>query len=1321
MAEKNQSVKEKYDSLLKEIRTQKSISVLEKIYEVLKENKSSLFDNNVVPIQFSNDLFWLLQYNVIQIDTQLDIYKLYIDDYFSLKYPEVKTEVLHHIFNYESNFYRNASNIENILVFLNRFFNIYYPKNNTIIHEVGDIMDIFISDEAFQVNLFGWIQMPIKRIEKDKNLYIFEDYKDNNKEIMIAIDNFKVQEKNTFVQEDEMIWRNNLKVGDKVDYLTSNKNWVEGYVKDINDNGEVAIKAMGEIDQNIIFLKKYSPFIQPLLKYSFKYEPDEENSINLLELNPDFQKFNYFIPITETNHFIPCDDLKFFSLEYYDISNYFVNKILSTNILQNESLSVEYMYNILNILFSFCRIINQRFIGKYFYEKCFENIKKILLDVSLNKKKNVSKVQIDYLITYIDRLLGFNFYEFQLNKIIPSFLITFGYNCFKNSENLEKRLIGLNTISRILPIINKYLPIIGSETVSEITATISDKLLNSSGNNDDLLGLLFNTPNIHEQLIIKGVEIIYNLSQLKLLDDKDIDRLYNLAISTPDDSDIYNYIYNLLNRITPELSLNQLKVIFDKIITFPYDKIKQNDIELMKFILQNINSKEDFLSMAKTFLDYYYNFMVNYKKKEEKYSKDFGKIMSYAKDEDNLNYLYTYYFEKIINEINNQNDLEGYTYYFTLIFSIYHSFDDIKQRKQNVDLSSIKYKLKEIFHQNYKDFGIIVNKLLYLNNKEEKEKNEDYIKDVIDIVNGFTEMVEDKEFITLESMLKLGDFFIFGDKLRKNRKDFLMRILHMKNNYNFDINHFYKCIFNKLDDFFNSITPEKPERYALLDEYFGYAVFNLYKEINKKRKLDNNATIEMIYNNYSETMTEKVNPLENKFFDIIWKMFLKYNNHKQMSEYLEGFSLKNFTPLERHEIWEKLVQKIFADIDSNILVGLKMIEYLLKFSEKYGSGGAVSHIASTKKGKNCCLHFNNNISKALKSFNEEIIPNLKSTSTLYDLKKLLQQKYGIDPIFIDFSLVNKNENLSDSDSKPLFHIFPKLLEFSDVKCNLNVKRSRFYNSISAYPLMNEDNSGLTDKFLEVLGEIFNKYAKDGKLDINNYKKYFKDAMFFDNFDASMENKAISTFHTFDMGNKGYWTCDDFILFHGNSCQEKRISIYVNLINLGYAKNLDNYLEPLKKDSILYYEENNVKEYMPRYFIGNNRQYMSKLFNYVKYEDKTIHELSQNLLKELCTLEEMKKTIFENSNKIDEILSNNNLELRAYAYDILLSEFEKNDDEKDEATQNLTNNFINNNLYKLIIELDKFNKKDEKNEKEKEKNNEIEDINEEEKKKKRKRK
>ena len=119
MSDKPQTKNSKYDDLLKEIRVQKSLPALEKIYEDLKQNKSYLYDNNVIPYQFSNDLLWFLQNNFIKTDTQLDIYKLYIDEFFDMKLkPEDMTKVkfLFEIYNYETNFYRNATYIDNFLI-----------------------------------------------------------------------------------------------------------------------------------------------------------------------------------------------------------------------------------------------------------------------------------------------------------------------------------------------------------------------------------------------------------------------------------------------------------------------------------------------------------------------------------------------------------------------------------------------------------------------------------------------------------------------------------------------------------------------------------------------------------------------------------------------------------------------------------------------------------------------------------------------------------------------------------------------------------------------------------------------------------------------------------------------------------------------------------------------------------------------------------------------------------------------------------------------------------------------------------------------------
>ena len=227
---------EKYETFMKELRLQKSIPILEKIYEDLKANKENLFDDSIVPYQYSSDLIIFLKYNLISAKKQLDIFKLYIESFLDPKTKLDKNKSIQFffdIFYFNSNYFYQTPTTDNFIIFLKQFFNHYYPKDTSIKHKVGDIMDVFISEDRNKLSLKGWIQLKIKEIEEEKKYYVFEDHEDKTKNNYIIIDNFLVQERNTFVTEEEMIWRDNLKPGDKLDFLTEKNNWVEATVKEI--------------------------------------------------------------------------------------------------------------------------------------------------------------------------------------------------------------------------------------------------------------------------------------------------------------------------------------------------------------------------------------------------------------------------------------------------------------------------------------------------------------------------------------------------------------------------------------------------------------------------------------------------------------------------------------------------------------------------------------------------------------------------------------------------------------------------------------------------------------------------------------------------------------------------------------------------------------------------------------------------------------------------------------------------------------------------------------------------------------------------------
>ena len=448
-----------------------------------------------------------------------------------------------------------------------------------------------------------------------------------------------------------------------------------------------------------------------------------------------------------------------------------------------------------------------------------------------------------------------------------------------------------------------------------------------------------------------------------------------------------------------------------------------------------------------------------------------------------------------------------------------------------------------------------------------------------------------------------------------------------------------------------------------------------------------------IYLNSLKKFKSKNNPLNSKYFDVLWKMYLKHNNITELSQFLECFSLRNFYPKERHEIWEKLIQKIFNDINNNTYLSLKMLELIINFSEKYGTSNVISHLIESQRKFEIKLKIINNITHLLPEFNfSENDQKFYSTDTIFEIKKMIQKKYGIDPIFFGLD-INKSKILNDYvniDNKALFQLFPFIDQKENEELIIYFKKSRNFDSFPLYPLKN--GKGITPTFETILNEIFYKFAKEGKLDKDNFEKFFRCSLRVDHSKFNeLKKGAIDAFNKFDVGKKGFWSFEDFCLFFISSLDKKSNSIYLNLSNLGYASTLDYYLTPINDNSPLYYQENNVQEFMPRYFIGNNKEYMEKIFEFVKSDDKNIIETAQNLIQEVCTLEEIKINIFE-KNKIEEIITNPNFELRAYALNLLLTELEKND--KNENTQNLLDNFINNNLNKLIIELDKFSNSNE---------------------------
>ena len=324
----NKSLEEKFDCLIHDLTKNNTIKSIESIYDFLKENEAAIYNNKILPFKLSVKLITFFRNNVVYPNIVSNIYKIYVDEFFNTKYypynelDEIK-EIIKLIFDINSKLY-NGLDTQSFNFFIVKYFNKYYPKDKNIKHEIGDDMDIIISDTVLSKKLLGWTQMTIKNIDQEKKLYTFEITGEYAQNINLSFDDFKVQEKNKFVKEEEVIFKRNLKINDVVDFYNYKKDiWVEGYVKDINLYGDYLIQPIGEPENDFKteYFTKYSPFIQPLGKFSYKYDPEDKACFTSIKAVEEHHGYRYFLPVTNNNYTVPCDKLKTFSMEYYDMVN----------------------------------------------------------------------------------------------------------------------------------------------------------------------------------------------------------------------------------------------------------------------------------------------------------------------------------------------------------------------------------------------------------------------------------------------------------------------------------------------------------------------------------------------------------------------------------------------------------------------------------------------------------------------------------------------------------------------------------------------------------------------------------------------------------------------------------------------------------------------------------------------------------------------------------------------------------------------------------------------------------------------------------------
>ena len=1303
------NLQEEIFSSISNLKTSKSVENLKNLFKNLSQIGSKVLDEKQIPNNMSKDLIFFLTNNLIDTKIQIDIFKLYIDSFFSLSNEIKKIDdsknlmFLERILDRKCSIYEKAIETKDYNLLLKSYFDKYFPKKE-MTYEPGKIVDVLISEKHLdRVMISSWIQLPIKRFE---NNIVYLSYKESDKEEEKEIkDLYLIREKNTFTKEEEILWRKTIKIGDKVDILDKKLNWIGANVLNIIAD-KLVLLPFGYKKDDFIIIDINSSLVRPFGTFSFKCGPNEEQFIPTLKLNPACTPFSYCLPSPkyeekDINYLIP--EGKIFSLLYFDILNYFLNSLMKSKILdgKNDDYSFEFLKMITIFIAQGFDYIHNSFNNFLYNEKLFPLLKESLFKISLDKKKNLEKETITKLFDIIFYGIDLKCYEFHGIKIILELTLQFGLNCFNENEKLQKRLVGLDSIYTGLN--TYYLFFRKNGKIDDYDIMIHNFLLNETDNKKNILELIFNknSNSIHEQLVLQGKTIILKLFNLNIFKDNDINKLLNIFISSEEETDIYKQLYLILNETIKDFNHNQIKEIFNIISKNNIQKKENKYVNLLFNAIKDMKNQDDNKKLINDVLDFIYNLILNNPENSKELYQKFSSTINSLKSEELIIHLSKKYLEKIINELLNKNDLNETAFLFKFIknFIEYISNDQIKEklRSKFLEILAKNENHKKILEQVFND----KEKTSFKNISKEKFA---YFMNILESLTYIVVFINKNIFLDADTMIKFFDIFLYIRENYNEKYIFNNSIVALKSSKLLDKEKFSEKFFKKLQEFISNIN-EKNELYYLNSYDTLYNLANdFYKEANNIIIGNERHTNE--YASIDEKCYIKINPMDNKYFDILFNLLIKNYDKNLIDQFFYLFSLRLFSPEERYKIWENIFKKIFELNDNNIdyKAILYMINVIIEKSEKYGTAGVISHLREKiKKFPLKIKILTKNLNDFIGEIPKEIIidKNIYSSSTIYDLKKLIQKKLSIDPIFIDFLLPNtfisaKNgETLYSFLNLERFDNIGKNSEFNkEIKKVQELRMNYSYDFIymPRYNILDEKNPENFDtKTINVIFNIFKNitYTTE-KLTYELYKDFLKNFYFYKEADESLKKK----FNSFDINGKGFLTFDEFLkLFKKDIENDKDNNKIFRLFNsFGYRNDLEPYNKPLDELCPCFYIENTKAEFMPRYFIGKNMDYINKIFEIGAKNDK-LKEESNNLIDELTSIINIKDLIFDENKdikKIDELLMNKNIEMKTYMFDIILSEFIQNKKYKDkDEDNNIIDLFIEKYLIKLIDNLDDY--------------------------------
>ena len=1196
---------------------------------------------------------------------------------------------IENIFKQNNPLYITNSNVDDVV---EKFFNYIFPNNNNVIvNELNAQMQIPIDLLWDFEKEKGWFRGTLTK-EPNNNKYII-----NSDVIYTEIDNinYKIQPAGCVINDYE--WRCNLNEGDEIDFLDNSDVWYIATI--IERNGDIVKVGIRRylpngmnVDENGKFFgwkkefdvicKVYDSRIQKPFTYSKRiedyyqstYSVEAEGYNSFQAICPRYIKdehgkerlCSYIIPKTNGTN-----EDNAYNLTYIQLCNYFFTKLNPGKIINEDnddrllalcsSLDMFEYFLVISDIFA-CTYKNMHLIFAkkvlMVYQKLAEEV---LFGFSNVEKREFKLTRIVDILTKMFNIHKLIFFEHDAASHFADFMLEFGFNCFKNSTILEKRLLGLTALKT-------------GENYT-LKADKPEKLLFLLNIQPNIFDLVY-AGKCHSELVQKSDELMKHLFKFKLISQEHIEQLSTLLINNANENEEISKALCHVLSYAQYLDITLIKRVIDVVINYSKTPQKETAETIMTLIQEA--PKENFRELSEPLLDWeleYFLTPLNVVSPliAKVIEATFSKLLAVPWGGNDLKYFYKKYLNIITEKLCYENIKNSLVLLRTLDQPGFKSQDE---KNAIYDIMIIKHKVFDkliTYLKEGKYNSVFFNVFNFvLENTTQIQNISEYIKTLFEI------------FIPCDGMLNKynKDFIIWLKKLQEksiiksNQIEFAFDyVKQCKTMLSPEMCEFYWNLFlevnNLLTTSYITVSQENGLEKQYIETENGKKLYSISNDVGSSSSRNNTEQNKKEIKNAIQIYRDnpQYNVFKLKYFELIWEMLIIKAPPKYCgSSKLFSLFLDDYTDISiQHEYWNEVISRCIAVLNQSDVVvnkvnndddnevddegevmlskksALNLLDSLISFSEIKGTACVKSYKSFISKNNEMSLEFINKINP--KPNLENFTLNLNSTMTIWELKKELSHKLELAPEFIaltyqDKDIPNTQHGVTIND------------EFKSQN-KITLSKVSKLESIPKVPLIKDKQ--FTPKAKQVFAEIFDMFKQPNNLMSKEGCTGFTKVVL-GLTDISIDNPHVTDlFNRYDYDKDGFVTLEDFSQFFIDAIvlENKATTVWDNIKSFGYRNDLNKLNEPL---------DNSIKdddyELMPRYVLGNNQEWFNVLLKHQRSNNEKVASKAKRLIQKIAVNKQILHSILNQDesfkqiliNKDNSLLFNYNLELIATCVD-----------------------------------------------------------------------